>query len=703
MLRPEPHDRQRATQAADLLMSDPGSDLWAALSLLGLLSTPAPASAVMPYPRRPDDDLLPGLLGLWTPIWEDSRITFKRQSDHPLEWCWAAQDRIELVKRQPRIVLLGESMARGVYFDPQFGPARALQTMIGWATDNVCEVVDLSSLWMSPAQIVKLAESALILKPDAFVVMAGAQFLHHLAPADADASWMYGLGRSLRQADPLHATRAQVEEWLVALTARFVQSLDTLHQRSGIPIVLVVPEFNLRDWRDDVLHQTPLLQGDALAEWLACRDDVWGAVREGQHAKAGQAAERMMALDGGTSAWSLHLLADAKLRQNLRLEARRLHEQLRDLVLARPGWALPLVSPRGSTCVQQALRERAAACHGLSVVDLPQRCIEYLDGDLPGRQLFMDGRHMTVQGTKLAMASVAEKLLPALGEPSRRWRDLIHADLPLGRDIVARGHLLAAIANASAGQPLELIVHHAAQALCASRDSAGRMTALLDALTHDTPALSSFTTLFVRPGAWPKILPLILGDPRAAGVAPLRLVDALTRALEKADPDRAGGGEAFVSARTAAPGSSIDLLASTLTGSSDRHPSVAARARHAGYRAYDHRSRFRFALAEPAAVDLVLTCRARHALATGAEMLIDVNGERLAAWPVSGSWRTWRCRIDAARLLDGVNLIVVEWPVPAWQAADLVDRAARRIERALDPDLAPVHGEICRFAVSVSG
>src|SRR6185369_5337956 len=73
-----------------------------------------------------------------------------------------------------RVVLAGESVARGFPYHPQFGCALALQKLLDLVTgpDEV-EVIDLSQNGLTYAGLASLVESAMALKPDAFVVFAG--------------------------------------------------------------------------------------------------------------------------------------------------------------------------------------------------------------------------------------------------------------------------------------------------------------------------------------------------------------------------------------------------------------------------------------------------------------------------------------------------------------------------------------------------
>src|SRR5262245_29282528 len=81
-------------------------------------------------------------------IWEKQTDSghFVRRADMIEEWhLWANAGRIFVNRAKRRVILIGESVARGYLFDPQYTPAKALESiLISQLGPGEVEVVDLA-------------------------------------------------------------------------------------------------------------------------------------------------------------------------------------------------------------------------------------------------------------------------------------------------------------------------------------------------------------------------------------------------------------------------------------------------------------------------------------------------------------------------------------------------------------------------------
>src|SRR5204862_313740 len=83
-------------------------------------------------------------------------------------------DRAALGPSAALLFLLGESVARGFFYDPIFNPAIALRAMFATAAPGrPIEVVDLARTDQLLAPLQRLVEAAVALEPDVMVVFAG--------------------------------------------------------------------------------------------------------------------------------------------------------------------------------------------------------------------------------------------------------------------------------------------------------------------------------------------------------------------------------------------------------------------------------------------------------------------------------------------------------------------------------------------------
>jgi len=651
-----PLTRRLAEQLAD----DDGARVLAQLQVLGLVAAGtgvAGARATAPS------------LGIWGAARNDSgEIDLVRDPSLSRSWrFWADVERIG-PKRGPRVVLLGESAARGYLYDPALTPAGVLGDML----DGI-EVIDLAASDLPSAGLDSVIAGAPALSPDAIVLFAGNNW--HNVQYGLDELQM--LADALRQGG-LAAVRVAMIERVVLPRAR--ATLGALAATAkGIPVVVVVPEFALGEWRSEPVP-APLLPGGANLRWMRRRADAVRAREAGDADGAAAVARELIAIDGGTSSLPYELLGDAARARGDRAAARAAFEAARDAVFG----TFVAHSPRCAGAVQNVLRA-SASVHGFAVVDLPRAFETELAGDLPDRRLFLDYCHLTALGMQVAMGAVADALAPRLNA------DRLPASPVIAADDESTAHFLAAIHNAHQGQPNELIRYHLGRAVALSSRALERIEWYLDLQAREAEQwmCASFDRLCDSP--------LVrryfdATDPRVIGrFADGGLTAEMTAVLEAAGrvPPRDDG--------DAVP---IDLLAPR-----HRARSFNDRAGHSfgpqrGYfRALDLVSRFAFHRANGATLRADLTCRLPG---TGdeEEVAVRLNGTRVTTRTAGPRWRRFELEITARA---GTNELEIEWPLrePRW--AELIESDARRLERAVYPDALPAYGEIYSLTLTTRG
>lgn len=441
--------RTLTRRLAELLASEEGTLALSHLQQLALLAGPRAEPALL------DTGLM---IGIWAPeIRDDGTVEFVRSRAHAHEWrYWADVERIPS-RQGPRVVLLGESVARGYLFDPSVTPATVLSTRLG----GTVEVVDLARTDLSMDGLRALLDGVPALEPDAVVLFAGNNWYNLVFELDD----LHRLAEALRREGYAGCRRVFIDQ---ILTARCRSVLNALAECAGeftFPVVVVVPEFNLLDWRGEPSVVAPVLPGDANVRWLEARRRAEAALQHEQLEDAARFALELVALDGGTSSVGPSLLAAARPE-----EARAWLERARDASVG----ILIAHSPRCPAAVQALLREESAE-HGFHVVDLPRLFEAELGGRLPGRELFLDYCHLTLRGMGIAMTAVAERLGPLLGAGVQ---DRATLNVPPEQEGTA--HFLAAIHNAHYGQSEEILHHHCSRAATLSRSASDQMRWYID-------------------------------------------------------------------------------------------------------------------------------------------------------------------------------------------------------------------------------
>ncbi len=329
------------------------------------------------------------------------------------------------------MALVGESVARGYLYDPEFTPGAALEQMLrSYLGSAEIEVIDLAQNSITMQPLKALIGQSLALSPDVIVVFAGNNW--HTQLSDSDIPYVDGTLR--KQGVP--GLKSYIDSLLRHAVTQLTEQVTTLMSGRGVTVIWVVPESNLDDWRDPV-STAPLLPNNGNREWRDLNQRADLAFRQGNLDLAEELALEMVDLDGGTNAVPLRVLAECcRVKGNIR-GARQNLEMCRDA----EGWnqCFPY-SPRTSITIQKALRA-ASSASDLGIVDLPELFSRHLDNHPPGRRLFLDYCHLTSEGINLAMAAIGAKVMEALsGEPvavgqaaaavpppsPMRWRDELH-------------------------------------------------------------------------------------------------------------------------------------------------------------------------------------------------------------------------------------------------------------------------------------
>ena len=644
-----------------LLASEDGTLILARLQALALASRPRGAG---PRPVQAG-----GRIGVWEPrLAAGSALEFVRSRACAPEWrFWADVERIP-PKVGPRVVLLGESAARGYLYDPAVTPAAVLQHML---PDR--EVIDLARTDLTGPELASLFDGLHALEPDAIVLFAGNNWHTVLF----ELTELHRLADAVRQRGYAGCRHLFVEDIVVPRARVLMDALAGAAREIGAEVVVVVPEFNLRDWRGEPSLLAPVLRAGGNPGWMEARRRGHAALQRNDLDGAAAAAAEMIALDGGTSAVGPALLAETLLAAGRQAEARVWLEAARDAVYG----ILVAHSPRCPGKVQGVLRDKAEE-HGFGLVDLPRVFERALGGELPDRRFFLDYCHLTLEGMRVAMAEVATRLT---GQPS--------ANAPAVEPAAeAVAHFLAAIHNAHYGQGEEIIRHHCTRSLELSASVAEQMLAFVDSQLQPTERwmCASFEALS-RPAAVQRYL--AAADPRVMQkLADFVLIEAMVGALEAAGV--AARAHVTELLREEGPsGRPVDLLAARRRATTFRERGGHSLGPQRAYvQALDTTSVFLVVQADARLLRSRLTCRL-----PGGEgaVVVSVNGVAASTLRVRREWTTFELTLPGG---VGVNRIELEWPllpVPP----DSLERAARRLERGTYPDVLPVFGEVHAFTI----
>lgn len=603
-------------------------------------------------------------VGIWEKKQENGQTYFVRSKDKLEDWnYWANLGRIEAKGTRKRVLLIGESVARGYLYDPQFTCAMALEKVLhSQMGQDAVEVIDLARTNLG-FEVQDLAIAALELEPDAVVIFSGNNWRCVFPPS---ADFIPRIDVTLRE-QGVGATKHQAEESLAGEVKRVVQKVCAAYKSRGIPLVWIVPEFNLGDWRDPLTNAPHLAEGDNL-EWINNWDAAQVALQAGDYETASALASKMVELDQQVNVAGLYILAECSEKLGDVEAARNYLELARDSVI----WdSSKSAAPRTFSVAQQILRDEATK-HNCHVLDMPKIFKEYLKGGLPGRRMFLDYCHMTAEGIQVTMAAAASSVLKSFNKPDMPWTALLNQAASPSAQVEAEAAFLAAVHSAHWWQPYDVVLYFCSKALQHSRHIAQIMRCFIDMQTRRAPMLMCRAAEEISGSGSPLIQHYLLryNNQQMDEV----LLSAVIAALKEvgidaqADLDRLRR-EEFSVARY-----NIDLLDYYHSSASlqpqevlwvlPKRDGFLPSERHHYYKAYWRESKFVFVGEAQNSVHLQLTCRLRYPSASAPNISLRVNAVKAGVIEIGQGWSVWNVTIPGRLIKDGLNEIAIDWPMP---------------------------------------
>jgi hypothetical protein len=650
---------QRLTGAA-------GADAVLLMERLQLLSTPDKAPRVA----------RPGTIGIWE---AGPQGGYERSAARRHEWdLWADVPSIPPKGERRRIALVGESVARGYLYGPEFTPAQALEASSTAALGEPVEVIDLAKTNLNDQQLTELIAGVPILEPDALVVFAGNNW------GAMDKRYRHLAATALRERGAL-GLKEMREERLIAFVDTLREQLTRLS--ASLPVVLVIPEINLGDWRLDSVADAPWLAPGHNRRWLECRAAGRSAFAAGRLDEAAALGREMVELDESTAASGWTLLADcARARGDQRM-ARSCLERASDAHRLEYTYQ----TPRTLTAVQRDLR--ASALPGrISVVDLPDCFAAWLGGTIPDRRLFLDYCHLTAEGIRIAMAATALEIAALLtaGRSHPELTRLVEASPPPSERVEAAAHFAAAIHAAHWGQTGPFVSYLCHEATRRSSEIAQAMRLYLEVQARRAPSWACAATERLA-----ELVPAFLRDyiilqPKLFDPV---LLPAIAEALEDNGIPSAAFLDELRQEERSLSGRPSDLLDPYYRASWADLDWLESPTHFRFRRAYAPISRYPWVSRASREVTFELTCR-RGDASGPAEFQVLVNGAPVAHLSFGPEWSTQRFHAPADLVRLGANWLEIHWPLDLSKGAEAIEHIARELEHDRVVPLQPVFAEL---------
>jgi hypothetical protein len=656
-------DLRRVADSAASILSGSGDRTLVAAAQLGLLS--AGPSDVGETPG----DARPGRIAVWEARTEQGQTHYVRTQGHENVFDvgrWADVPVIPAKGDKRRVILLGESAARGHFFDPAYTPAHVLQGMLERSWGGA-EVIDLAAHDLQYSELARLLTQVPALKPDALVIFAGNNWAPGAILMSAGNPTQRQLAAAALRRDGFRGLKTFLESIFAELIFKHLSALPKLAQTIGVPIVLLIPEFNLCDWKTHSHNTAPWLSQNDNARWWAEWERGERAIKADAVDAAMDGARKLLALDGGTSHHG-HEVAGACFQRLGDLERARSHfEQARDARI----WDPKNLGPRCYSVIQEALR-RLGRSSGLRVIDLPRVFATHCQGGLPDRRLFLDYCHLTAEGIQVAMSAVVAALCPE--DPSAQPRALRDAPAPTP-DVEGTAHFLAAIHNAHWGQSSETVSHHLKRAVALAP---GIEPLMQDYLTMqgrrvppymmpavgriaENPLAARYVVRYNRRRFYDEILLDSIAEASSQPAHAKRRLEEI-RAREWSVPR-----DGF-----------LDLLEPERALFFDDRLMPSPEINY--FRAALPLTKFGFVLKEESPLALRVTLRTSAFFEPGGPCTLYVNGQLVATLPLAQDWRTHDLEIPPSSTHAGRNSLEFRWPQGRWASEEAIELAARELE-----------------------
>jgi hypothetical protein len=633
----------------------------------------------------------PGKLrvGAWEATNEGNGRSFVRVNTGEPLYLWANVQKIPPKGPRRRIVLVGESVARGFLYDPLFTPAQALQMIMNAACGPAeIEVVDLARTDLMHEQLQELITQALHLEPDALVIFAGNNW--GVLPALSEER-LLDVASRFRDTGSWRGVKEAYESFLIEDAGQTLSLLEGIVHERRIPVVFLLPEFNLADWITES-DCAPLLDNEETEAWVNAKYEAEQLLKGNDWEKAERLGERLLELDHGATTAGPNVLAAVSQKRGDHQTAKTFLEMARDAILGLPFRQ----TPRCYSVIQQTIREGAAA-HGIHLVDLPREFTKYLGGQAANRRLFLDYCHLTLEGIRLSMALTAETLLPLLKYPTKSSEALAQVDMNVDSNVNAGAHFLAAVHSCNWGQRIDVIRHHVRTALAYDRGIARMMQLFLD--FHIRRAPSSLCRSFEQLCELPNITAIMAfyNDSIRDKFLNTTLITAVSEELEEVGIPTRSQIESLIIKEHGVKNRPVNLVHNLYsTGSL---PRLLVDQRSELYKATAKNTTFVLVCDEPEPLKFAITMKVPAVKPEQAISLL-LNGYLVAEFPATDRWTTSTCSIPPGLVQPGPNQVEINWPMPVWSGEKQRARVADCLEAGEMVEITPIFGLVHSFRVS---
>jgi hypothetical protein len=627
-------------------------------------------------------------IGIWKKVSDNNRTCYVRDIQFQYDWQnWAPVHNIYPKSDKKRVVLLGESVARGYLYDPAYNPAKELKGLFDASFEmQETEIVDLARIAINMKEILDVLKVCHELTPDLVIIYAG-------------NNWSWAVDLPDKDFDGLSADRdlfginTIVENSFFDKINQFLKDVHDAFVKRNIPVIFVIPEFNLKDWGcNEIESGLLLLPKSRNEEWVQARAMAEKARLDNDLDNWQTAASQMIEKDK-SNPLGYQFLGQLYIARNQKDKARGCLELARDLVFYRGG----NVMPRCYGFIRKAILAQAEN-YGISVVDVPGIFSNIYPDKFPDKSLFLDYCHMTIEGIKIVMRHVTQKVIEILTGIKKEIDEIGPTDIMADNEVAARAHFSAAIINAHNGQPIDVIRYHCRKAIGYSHKVIADMTDFVDFSSRRASSIfcSAFEEIMLKgnmrqyEGGW------ALTHLRGRKRMDVQLVDILADELNRTGLPLADKIESIRISEHGVAEEPVDLLESFYHDVRHMDSRIEPGLNYRKFKTLT--ADFTFIIRNSTdKVRLDIAYRAPEIMKNTRCARISVNGIFLPVeLPLSRHWSSFSFSIGED-LKKGVNKLTIHWPYNEKP----VDLSKIKSLQDFLRDVYPVFGEIYSFTIKI--
>ncbi|MBS9442042.1 SGNH/GDSL hydrolase family protein [Photorhabdus heterorhabditis] len=648
-------------------------------------------------------------IGTWHPEKINGEITFvRRDQSDSIFWETSRQQlTVNKAKDVKRICFIGESVALGMLLSPHTTPAKTLAHLLNRHTDSEWEVIDLAKSCMNAGGLLETCKASLQLQPDYVIILAGNNWFsdvlfEHNPPLERRRNYANVLANSGPNGIPI-----EYKEKLEKNAEILINRIDAISKESGTEFIFALPASNYADWE----RKTPLhwLGNGKTAEWYELYRYASQAVMSGQYVEALEWGLSMIDIDGGNAATSNRIVANSLIALNRAEEAKPYldaecsYASMYDLVTP---------FPHTPSFVKERIIQQSV---GIKIIDLEYYFTKYLGTSVLDDSLFIDYCHMTPEGFKVAMSSIAEWLINrGKDKPDVNWEVMIREAIELGASSydLAVSYFYTALYNSHINRPIDEVAER------------GRVVKLFDKAVQYSSEILDVMELYVKARscekgagfglsrAGQKLLELVNSphDFYVAQVSPgtdAQTINAICEILNKYGRHGYMLKEYYQKSYIDQLKYGVDLTEpqyierATAVIKVSLDPEVNTRRSIPYFKSWWPTSSFTLITSGNRDLNMAITSRVKKYIEES-KVRILINGELLEEIKPSSEWSHRQLRIPGYLTKPGFNKVTLEWPKLAQDEKKEVLNISFRYNKGLKTEIFPVFGELFSLKVSYS-